>query len=433
MKLVKIVLCLLLCLQLSVGVVTSAMAQDGAAAPSVEIKDVFSDAIFSDASVNEILKRFPGIQGGIDAEFGMDTVDLSYITDSFPMGADGSVMLYRNGAHETETTAAFFSQLGINVYPETLGAYLKANGYEAIGSAIAAAGNWDAFLENNDNAFAFDWGIDAIDDPTTKYNAFIGAVGTLFDAALPIFKAALGSEDQVLTFAGSNAFYVDGNIRLLGTTFTFNMKPTHGKLTLTSANQYQNLLIPAYRALGINSLCPYTFSNTAAATTGTAMAKLVYDPIQALVSTVQSEPDACEALIRFYQTSGIDLRRAIPAATSCVIEMELQFTELNLESGSSLISSTLNLIEGMLKQALATNVAMEIVTFDHENGLRGRLDELLPTLTYTAPEPEPEPTDEPGEEDEPETEGNSLLDFLRRIADWLRNLINWIKSIFGIG
>ncbi len=372
-----------------------------AAAGPRDITEVFSAELFSDAAVNEFLKVFPQFAGGIESTLYSTPSDSPAYVELDPNGFSFSGDLYVkiNGDCDTATFAEFFRAYDVNIYPQTLGAYLEDNGYGEIAAALLAAGEWADFDTGDGPAFDFDWGLDGIDDLAQRYEAFIGVIGTLIGAAKPMFALALGTQDLTLNFPGEMQFFkiVSPLIHMqYGTGFTaINKDLTDvvfyditGSAVFPALGLYQAFVLPLYGALGVGTAIDYTFAawnNTAEAD---ALAALLFDPLYALVSAVQNDPAARETLISFYG-EGCEERVAQIGAGCTQKDGEISVSDAEVDFQ---VTGGLIYVQSAVKEALLflfcefgnSSFSIDASAFADVEGYRDRLNALLPALTDPA-------------------------------------------------
>ena len=372
-----------------------------AAAGPREITEVFSAQLFSNAAVNEILKAFPRFAGSFEdawSEFTADPVSIQMDVNNFIVSGD--LYTYVNGENGTSAFAEFLNADNINVYPQTLGAYLAENGYGDIAAALLAAEGWADFDPGDGYAFDFDWGLDAIDGLAEKYAAFTGVIALLIDAAKPLFTAALGTQDTNLSFGGETQLICLEVPEMqvtahLGLTLNWNLNGVlfndiTGNVLVPAMNMYQHILLPLYRALGVSTAIGYTFADWDQNADAAALAALLFDPLYALVSAVQNDPDARETLISFY---GAESEALIAQIGSGLTQAQIMLTlnSANVEytapaSMASYIHAFDNAITEDICNAYVLSFPFNAETFFDADARRAELSELLNALTASATE-----------------------------------------------
>ena len=211
MKKLQFWLCIILSLLLACSVMMPATAKDNAPAAvavSTEITDVFSMEQFSNAAVNDFLKVFPNWTAAFEESFSNIANAATYVNmETDELSISGPLTLYYDGAQGTDRFETFLNAAGIRVYPQSLGNYLLHTPYSAVGNALLTNGSsWYDYLDADDEfAFSFDWGLDAITDPAEKYNAFLQVIAVLIDAARPVFTTALGTTLYTIPFSGTGS------------------------------------------------------------------------------------------------------------------------------------------------------------------------------------------------------------------------------------
>ena len=473
MKKLKICLCVLLSVLLAGGILTPVLAEDEtpAAAASTEITDLFSIDLFSNAEVNNFLCVFPAFCGELEKNLAaMLEQEVPFAQDMSSMTVEGRIRGYFNVERGTDKLGEVLHASGIDVYPYTLGQYLSAHQYPAVGNRLSAKGyDWTA-VSDADGRFDFDWGLDAITDPAQRYNRFINVISTLIGAAYPVFRSALGTQQLSLHFNGEDPgqsllYFVitSGCYRLsisLGSSTGMELSlagtelgKVEGVLTFDSMDLYQKVLLPLYRSLGIGTVFPYSFPDLNTSSPAST-ARTLYDPLYTLMTKVQSDPDVCRSLISFYQSEeGMAMVNGIGSELTRPYTLSCRITDLTFMGGNDATASLLqwdwmtNLFCGTLANCYNYAEQSPAEHFMSVQTLVTQLGEKLPALTFTeAEEPsEPETPSEPATEPEtptepatepatetPEEEGgsNPFLDFLKSILNCFRRLIEWIKNLF---
>ncbi len=391
----------LLSLLLSAALLLTLLPAFAAEGPRA-IADVFSAELFSDAAVNEFLKVFPRFASGIESALHSTPSDSPAYVELDPNGFSFSGDLYvrMNGDSDTVTFAEFFRTYGVNVYPQTLGAYLAESEFGDIAAALSAAGEWADFDTGDGPAFDFDWGLDGIDGLAEKYAAFTDVIALLIDAAGPMFALALGTQDLTLHFPGEMQFFkiVSPAIHVeYGTGFTIINQDLSdvvfyeiaGSAVFPSLGLYQAFVLPLYRALGVGTAIGYTFAPWNNNADADALAALLFDPLYALVSAVQNDPDARETLISFY-SDGCEERVAQIGAGCTQKRGEITVSDGEVDFQ---VSGGLNYVQSAVKEALlflfcefgSAAFSIDVSAFVDAEGYRDRLNALLPALTVSPP------------------------------------------------
>ncbi len=444
MKKLRNTITLLLCLLLTVGSVLSAF---GAEAKQTELTEFFGDACFSDASVNRLLAVFPRMCAVLDHTSQAFSACLAggERTQTYSSGgltARFDVDVACDGRRDTDGFDVFFSKLGQNVYPGTLGAYLQTKGYPEIGAALISAGrSWSAFVEDDGtSAFSFDWGVDAGQTAEERYARFIRAAGDLFDAAPVLFDAILGNEAGTLAFSNvpffcaviTNVEIRIGKLCLVSMRDGMTMTSVSGELTFSPMRVYETLLLPVYRLLGIGRVLPLNLGPYTRNMTGAKKAETVFRPLFELTRAVRTAPTLCRDLIGYYA----DAVRYITRPQTCAeMNVYVRTTDCELESDNRLIDSYIGIFKNRLTDTLSFSVPVDASALLPEEEIAA-LWETVPTLTYTepkpAPEPEPEPEQTTGQEDAPaaagKTEQTSILSTLMNL---FVRLFQRLKALFA--
>ena len=409
MKTEKKILCVLLSLLLLLPVLTAgpvsaaANAQGGAAASEIYLTDAFGDELFSNAALDRFLTLFPRLCALLDAlpeemrAQWTDAVQTAFSGEN-PF-SNGGAQTYLNGEDGAATAEDFLSSMGQRLYPASLGAYLCDRGCSAAGSALKQAESWDAFLNDGAYDFGFDWGVDAIGDPGARYAAFVHAFGTLLDAA-PVLKTVFCGTGKTLSFGADADFcHVEvqkTKVKIMFITLTIGtvyVDAMSGTVCLSGGGYYQSHIVPAYRCLGLGSVVPCSFTAPVEAMPGNAMAKALFDPLYTLVRAVQSSPETCVELVRFYEGEAGTLLDALPenggmtaAGTLKVNDFEISNDTLEQESliadSASIREGVENAARGALAGCLEYDFRFALDPFASAGGLKAYLTALLPGLVY---------------------------------------------------
>ena len=487
MKNTKIFLCVLLSLVLAAGVLLPAVAANRkapAAAPasaSTEITDVFSAVNFSDAAVNDFLKLFPGFCGALMAAFNNGESQSVPVENSSSSNytIQSTLNTYYNGEQNTKTFSDFFASFNLAVFPRALGTFLINNGYAAAGNAMKNADTWDELAV--EGSFSFRWGLDDVADLTERYNAFIAVIGTLIEAARPMFNAVFGNTDLSISFADGNTccrVRVD-DIKLTTNNSSFSLpqnlgdiitKDESGTFSVSRLNLYQSFVIPVYRALGLGSVVPFNFSGYAT-TTSVFSAHSLYRPLYELVCAVQSDPEKCSELIAFYAgDSGAQLRNAVCNDVNETLTVESQLLDFDYDytnpNGVMQWDWVADRFGEWIKDVMRFSSTVSVSAIVDPYQIKYELGTLLPALTHTETEEptgpvdpsEPESSSQPETPSEPESSsqpenpsvpesdtqpenptdpagesdnGNPFSHFLEIIRNFIRKLLQWIKDLFA--
>ncbi|MCR5782643.1 MAG: hypothetical protein K6G90_07905 [Clostridia bacterium] len=418
-------------------------------AESSQITEVFSAQQFSNAGINEFLKVFPRLAGCFDALGSTPPDSPAYLeVDSNGFSLSGNFYCYLNGDNGTATFEEYFHANGIDVYPQTLGAYLAQNGFGEIASALLAADGWSDFDTGEGPAFDFDWGLDGIGGLAQKYAAFTGVIGTLIDAAKPLFTAALGTQDLYLSFDGDTpvlsivcpSLHMEYPLIKKDLTNVVYSDIT-GNVVFASQSLYSGFLLPLYRALGMGTVIDYTFAGWDQNADAEALAALLFDPLYALVSVVQNDPATRAALISFYG-SGCEERVAQIGSGGTNLWSKITISDAAVDFEVSGSMGSIAAIRNALNQALvflicnsdAVDFQFDAEIFIDVAGVKDHLNAMLPALTNTGSEHATEPTTEPETEPatEPATEENDggFAGFWVRFMNTLRGFIDWVLRLF---
>ena len=392
MKAIRKILVLLLCAAFTFDASLPAFT---GAVRSTELTDYFGDACFSDGTVNRFLAWFPRVCGILS---GMSEASAVYFSgeNRRQKAASGSVTVEFDfdmgcdGALGTIGFDRFFGELGLYLYPNTLGGYLSSLGYAEIGGVLAAAGkDWPSLADaDGAYAFSFDWGVDACPTAEARYERFIGVVGDLLDAAPALFNAVLGNEPQTLVFEDRPLYCADAtNISCAVSGYTmmtlkkgFSITGVSGVWTFSPMRVYADAILPAYRCIGVNDVLALTPGALPLNAAGREKADAILHPLYELTRAVRSEPEACRRLADHYAFDRADAAPQLPDWNA-----SLKTTKCALHSDNCLINSILGALESTLAEKLSTDVSFPASLVPPTEEIE-TLWETVPTLTYTEPE-----------------------------------------------
>ena len=463
MKNLKTILCITLSCVLAAGLLLPSLSAKYApkasvapASSSTEIDAFFSADRFSDAAVNEFLQLFPRFCSQILFFFHNGEPKETAVSAA---SHSGTGTVFYDGELGTMTISGFFADHGVAVFPDALGAYLMDNGFSSVGAAMKTADSWDD-LRETDGSFAFDWGLDATENLTERYEAFLSVIGTLINAARPLFNAAFGEANAEIKFTSGQTCFratvvdvhtekTDDSGETIVVTKPDSMSTAEkGTITFEAQDLYRLVVIPVYQAFGLGSAVACDFADYDPDCDATDLAGTLYAPLYTLVSAVQGDEQLYDELIAYYRSdAGAAAREAIGTGLKETYAGSLKIDDMDVKNIDSSAVGNLSdwfwdvCSEAMLRQCLNQTIYFAPTDIINAGAVKNALNTLLPALTVPAPEEPSEPATQPETPTEPATEptteaqedegsGNPFLEFLKSISNFFRRLVEWLKSLF---
>lgn len=260
------------------------------------LNDLLQNSIYTDEFINTVVQllyplvaqEFAKVWAGLPSE----VKDVATGVDLLPK-ITAKLNLYK--------LEAAMESIGLQLFPKELAKILPAQ-YAAVKAKLNTikteskydkdldeyvSNPWkDANLCDEDGKLDLDWGVNAIEDPAAKKEAFMKAAGWALKGLEPLLLALLSNQEMALSDkigeGNSNGNQVMGFITVNITIHTITLN-----LNATANAGYNNMLVPILEALGMKSSdIPNgnDFVNTEQAVRG------IFEPIEAIINRLASNP-----------------------------------------------------------------------------------------------------------------------------------------------
>lgn len=450
-----------------------ALAQQAPIVPAAAI-DAFTSAILSDALINDLVATlYPtacDMMTRVTAEIHrIDRMDLN--SDFGIEKVRGTTYAYHNHETTLEGTASTaylfdaFHQIGLDIFPISLGDALK-DSYPAVSAQLIDAGaQWSAFADENGKiALSFDWGIDAAAQEG-KLAAAKAALTAVLSPLGDLLPTLLGSQSLSFSYEQTGeltsllqakvspadlvTLYFDGvgvNTLTWFSIGDWTVEDLTATFSCGAFNLYTQRLIPLYRALGIGSVVPYQFG-AVDFSNGAAAADSLLDPLDALITALRNSPALGVALYDSISAVLNDTAAlyAVPTGT-VTVTMALDganatYSVVEGSPNSGFVTNIASYLDNMIASVIGDTFPITVtasidamIAQEQIDGFAAKLAALQQILTPVTPEETTtEPSSDPAGDDGSE---DPQLSFLQRLLEIFRNLFErlyeWLKQLFNL-